>query len=320
MPSATAVFQLSFVAIVPSGRICGGDEPAVPAADLALLGIDGGGWGRGFRVRGEPGREGPPFLGVVVAEHAADVGVVLGVAVAVAGEERALEVGDAGGSGREELRVPGRHGRRGWVFGWFRGKFEDGCRAGKGRARFRRRLQPCPGSSTIKKSSFFLVIPFSVSRILCMDEYSQLWLESWAGRELSWLKVKSRGASVSAFGHYCVAVWRAPLHPFSACKYVLKAYTPLTSRPSFRSMMHPRSQNSPCSPSHDIRAAQYGCCPVTSYFALSGIYLSRFLTPNNLAQVTFAPIAPPPALIYLGPFLPRSSHPLLSFGLLDEVD
>lgn len=90
---------------------------AVPAADLGLAGEDGGD-GRGrFRVWGQPGWEGAAFLGVVVAEDAADVGVVFCVAVGVGGEEGALEVGDAGGGGREDVGVPGCHdgGRGGEV-------------------------------------------------------------------------------------------------------------------------------------------------------------------------------------------------------------
>lgn len=76
------------------------------------LGVEhGGGLGRGrLGVGGQPGREGAAFVGVVVAEDAADVGVVVGVAVGVAGEEGGAEGGDLGGGFGEDVGVPGRHG------------------------------------------------------------------------------------------------------------------------------------------------------------------------------------------------------------------
>ena len=66
----------------------------------------------GFGVGREPRRERPALFGVVVAEDAADVGVVFGVAVGFGGEEAGLEVGDLGGGFCEEVGVPGCH------FGW----------------------------------------------------------------------------------------------------------------------------------------------------------------------------------------------------------
>jgi hypothetical protein len=57
----------------------------------------------------KPGWEWSPFLGVVAPQHAADVGVVFGIAVVFRGEEILLEGGDAVGGCVEERPQVGRH-------------------------------------------------------------------------------------------------------------------------------------------------------------------------------------------------------------------
>lgn len=64
----------------------------------------------GFGVGGKPAGEGAAFVDVVVAEDAADVGVVGGVAVGFGGEEGGAEGGDLGGCFGEDVGVPGCHG------------------------------------------------------------------------------------------------------------------------------------------------------------------------------------------------------------------
>lgn len=57
----------------------------------------------------QPGREGPGFLGVVGAQDAGDVGVVVGVAVVFGGEEGAAEGVVTGGRLRQEVGKVVRH-------------------------------------------------------------------------------------------------------------------------------------------------------------------------------------------------------------------
>lgn len=84
----------------------------LPPLRLGVQGLYGRLRDGGLGVRGQPGREGAALFGVVVAQDAAHVGVVFGVAIGLGGEEAGLEVGDLGGGFSEEVRVPGRHG--GW--------------------------------------------------------------------------------------------------------------------------------------------------------------------------------------------------------------
>lgn len=89
-------------------------EPAVPRPDLRL-GVDGLRHLRRRRpgIGGQPVGKGAALFGVVVAQDAADVGVVFGVAIGLAGEEGGAEVGDLGGCLCDEVGVPGTHGEWG---------------------------------------------------------------------------------------------------------------------------------------------------------------------------------------------------------------
>ena len=62
---------------------------------------------RGFWVRWQPWRCGTTLFGVVVAEDAADVSIVFGVAVGFGGEECGADGGDLGGGFGEDVGVPG---------------------------------------------------------------------------------------------------------------------------------------------------------------------------------------------------------------------
>lgn len=97
-----------------AGLLRSSAEPAVPRSDLRL-GVDGL---RHLRRRspgvwGQPVGKGAALFGVVVAQDAADVGVVFGVAIGLAGEEGGAEVGDLGGCLCDEVGVPGTHGEWG---------------------------------------------------------------------------------------------------------------------------------------------------------------------------------------------------------------
>ncbi|CAH0005416.1 unnamed protein product [Clonostachys byssicola] len=91
-------------------------EGSVPLLLLAGAvgeeGLDGGRLEGCLGVEGQPAGEGPPLLGVVAAEDAADVGVVLGVAVVLGGGDVGAEAGDLGRGLGDEVGVPGGHGGR----------------------------------------------------------------------------------------------------------------------------------------------------------------------------------------------------------------
>jgi hypothetical protein len=77
---------------------------------LGVQRLGGGLRRRRLGVRGQPAGEWAALLGVVVAQDAADVGVVFSVAVGLGREQRRAQRRDLRRRLGQEIGVPGRHG------------------------------------------------------------------------------------------------------------------------------------------------------------------------------------------------------------------